>query len=53
MVQSQQAFHQFKKMYFMIFKPRQKWRTLDIPAVLNNHDIAQTKEVAFFGCDSR
>ena len=33
----------------MIFKPRQKRRTLDISVVLNNHDIAQTKEVVFFG----
>ena len=38
-----------KKCSFMIFKPRQKWRTLDIPAVLNNHDIAQSKEVVFWG----
>ena len=33
----------------MIFKPRQKRRTLDISVVLNNHIIAQTKEVVFLG----
>ena len=31
----------------MIFKPRQKRRILDISVVLNNHGIAQTKEVVF------
>ena len=38
-----------KKCNFMIFKPRQKRRTLDISVVLNNHIIAQTKEVVFLG----
>ena len=33
----------------MIFKPRQKRRTLDISVALNNHDIVQTKEVVFLG----
>ena len=32
----------------MIFKPRQKRRTLD-SVVLNNHDIVQAKEVVFWG----
>ena len=38
-----------KKCNFMIFKPRQKRRTLDISVVLNNHDIVQAKEVVFLG----
>ena len=38
-----------KKCNFMIFKPRQKRGTLDISVVLNNHIIAQTKEVVFLG----
>ena len=38
-----------KKSNFMVFKPRQNRRTLDISVVLNNHDIAQTKEVVFLG----
>ena len=38
-----------KKCNFMIFKLGQKRRTLDISVVLNNHDIAQTKEVVFLG----
>ena len=50
MVQSRQDLHQLKKKCnFMIFKPRQKRRILDISVVLNNHGIAQTKEVVFLG----
>ena len=38
-----------KKCNFMMFKPRQKRRTLNISVVLNNHDIKQTKEVVLLG----